>query len=47
MFVSAKLMCESNEFIYVVQQIGKDHVLSFRLALGCNASWDNTAPPVR
>ncbi|XP_050716652.1 reelin-like isoform X2 [Eriocheir sinensis] len=28
-------------------QIGKDHVLSFRLALGCNASWDNTAPPVR
>lgn len=27
-------------------QIGKDHVLSFRLALGCNASWDNTAPPV-
>ncbi|KAG0709950.1 Reelin [Chionoecetes opilio] len=28
-------------------QIGKEHILSFRLALGCNASWDNTAPPVR
>ncbi|KAK8377791.1 hypothetical protein O3P69_014024 [Scylla paramamosain] len=28
-------------------QIGKNHVLSFRLALGCNASWDNTVPPIR